>query len=267
MRDHPDHLLPDRNFLRGHLARELLEQQQAVRLAVQRERPVAHVEHLGLAADLDREQRVHAALDRLPQRRGGLREQLTELQALDLAARGEELPRGDVAEDDRVAGIRQHQRERRRLHDRVEQELPLVQVEPFLAQAIAEGIVLAGEVADLVAGRGGDAHAEVAVLEAADAVGHRADAAAPAVERAPREPDRGRQRGQQRDRPCEQPGIEQAVEREGGHRHEHGRDDDHQCDAAGQRPARARLAGHQLLPADVRPGSTADLSPSFSMRR
>src|SRR5207344_2063695 len=48
VRDHADHLLPDRDFLRRHFARELLEEQQAVRLAVQRERAVADVEDFGL---------------------------------------------------------------------------------------------------------------------------------------------------------------------------------------------------------------------------
>ena len=69
MRDHADHLLPGRHFLRIDLARELLEQQQAVRQGVQQEAALRHVIDLRLAAELEREQRVAAALDGLAQRR------------------------------------------------------------------------------------------------------------------------------------------------------------------------------------------------------
>ena len=49
VRDHADHLLPGRHFLRIDLARELLEQQQPVRQGVQQESPLRHVIHLRLA--------------------------------------------------------------------------------------------------------------------------------------------------------------------------------------------------------------------------
>ena len=81
---------------------------------------------------------------------GASRQQLAEADALDLAARAEELPRRDVAEDDVVVRVRQHERERRRLHDGVEQELALVQVQPLAPQAVAERVVLGRQVADLV---------------------------------------------------------------------------------------------------------------------
>ena len=182
VRDHADHLLPDRDFLRRHLARELLEEQQPVRLAVQRERPVADVEDLGLGPLRHREERVHAAVHGVAQRLRRLGHQIAEADALDLPPRAEELPRRDVAEDDVIVRVRQHERERRRLHDGVEQELALVEVQPLAPQAVAERVVLGREVADLVRPRRRHAHAEVAVAQAADAVGDRADAVAPAAE-------------------------------------------------------------------------------------
>ena len=161
-----------------------------MRLAVQRERPVADVEDLGLGALRHREERVHASVHRVAQRLRRILQQVAEADALDLAPRAEQLPRRDVAEDDVVVRVRQHERERRRLHDGVEQELALVEVEPLAAQAVAERVVLGREVADLVRPRRRDADAEVAVAQAPDAVGDGAQALAPAVEHAVREPGR-----------------------------------------------------------------------------
>ena len=50
VRDDADHALPDRDFLRVDLARELLQQPQPVRLAVQQELAVRDVEHLRIVA-------------------------------------------------------------------------------------------------------------------------------------------------------------------------------------------------------------------------
>ena len=68
--DDADHLLPGGHFLGVDLARELLEQQQPVRDRVEQEAALRDVVDLGFAADLEREQRVAAALDGLAQRRG-----------------------------------------------------------------------------------------------------------------------------------------------------------------------------------------------------
>ena len=100
-----------------------------------------------------REERVHAAVDRVAQRLRRILEQRLKLQSLDLAAGAEELARGDVAEDDRVVRVRQHERERRRLHHGIEQEFALVEVQALAPKAVAERVVLGREVADLVRAR------------------------------------------------------------------------------------------------------------------
>ena len=166
VRDDANDLFPDRDFLRRHLARQLLEQQQPVRLAVQRERPIADVKDFSLGTFGHREKRIHPALDGIAHRLRRASEDLSEFQALDLPPGAEELPCGDVAEDDRVVRVSQHQCKRRRLHDGIEQELALIEVEPFAPQAVAERVVLVGQVADFVGSRCRHAHAEVAVLEA-----------------------------------------------------------------------------------------------------
>ena len=61
VRDHADDLLPVADFLRGELARELLQQQQPMRLAFSRKRRCDEMVDLRLAGELDREQRVAAA--------------------------------------------------------------------------------------------------------------------------------------------------------------------------------------------------------------
>ncbi len=62
----------------------------------------------------------------------------------------EELARRDVGEHDRaVLGDEQH-RDRRVLHHRVEQELALDELEPLVAQHVAERVVRVDEVAHLV---------------------------------------------------------------------------------------------------------------------
>ena len=93
VRDDADHLLPGRHFLRIDLARELLEQQQPMRQGVQQEAALRHVVDLRLAAELEREQRVAAALDGLAQRRRRRLEVTREAFALELASLAEELAR------------------------------------------------------------------------------------------------------------------------------------------------------------------------------
>ena len=180
VRDDADHFLPRRHFLRIDLARELLEQQQPVRLGVQKEPPLRHVIDLRFAGQLEREQRVAAAFDGLAQRRGRDGEITRKTFAFELAALAEELARGRVAVEHGIAVVGEHQRERRGLYDRVEHELALVQALPFDAQAVAQAVIGVHELAHLVARGTGDAHAEIAVLDAGDAVGERPRHAAPA---------------------------------------------------------------------------------------
>ena len=180
VRDHADHLLPGRHFLRIDLARELLEQQQPVRQGVQQEAPLRDVIHLRLAGELEREQRVAAAFDGLAQRRGRRGEITREAFALELAALAEQLARGGVAVEHGVGVVGEHQRERRGLDDRVEHELALVEALAFDAQAVAQAVIGVHQLAHLVAGGARDAHAEIAVLDARDAIGERPRHAAPA---------------------------------------------------------------------------------------
>ena len=58
VRDHADDLLPGLHFLARQLARQLLQQVQAMRLAVEQEAALREVIDLGLALAFDREQRV-----------------------------------------------------------------------------------------------------------------------------------------------------------------------------------------------------------------
>src|SRR6185437_83880 len=58
VRDDANDLLPDDYFLRGELARELLEQQQLVRLAIEDEAAPREMVDLRLTRDLHREQRI-----------------------------------------------------------------------------------------------------------------------------------------------------------------------------------------------------------------
>ena len=58
VRDHADHFFPDRDFLRIHFARQLLQQPQAMRLAVQQELALRDVKNLRVAVQLGREQAV-----------------------------------------------------------------------------------------------------------------------------------------------------------------------------------------------------------------
>ena len=69
MRDDTDDLLPGFDFLTRKLACELLEQQQAMGHGVHDEAPLGDVVDLRLAAELQREQRIAAALDGFAQRR------------------------------------------------------------------------------------------------------------------------------------------------------------------------------------------------------
>ena len=121
-----------------------LKQQQPVRLAVQRERPVASVEDLRLVALRHREQRV--ARRRRPPRAarcGACSSSVAEAAGPRAcgparnSCRAAMLPKTMC-----VVRVREHERERRRLDHGVEQQLALVQVVPLAAQAVAERVVL-----------------------------------------------------------------------------------------------------------------------------
>ena len=266
--DHADHLLPDRHLLGRHLARQLLEEQQPVRLAVQREVAARQVEDVRLGAVVDREQRVRAALDRLAQRlrrtvpAGSRTSGLRACGPCGTAAGAAMLPKmitssglvstsasGVVCTTVSSSSSRWCRSSRSR-----RSRSPSV-----LYSVVRSPISSAAD--------GRHADAEVVVLQAADAVGHRADAAAPAGDHAPREPGRERdgheQRGAAREPRRGKVMLQREREGNGDDRH----DAENHGDAAGQRAAGARLVGHQPLLADVRPGSTGVLRPSFSMRR
>ena len=166
VRDDADHLLPGGDFLRIDLARELLEQQQAVGQRVQQEAALRHMVDLRLAGELEREQGVAAALDGLAQGCGRALQVAREALAFELAALREQLARGGVGVEHRVGVVGQHQRERRGLDDGVEHQLALIQALAFDAQPVAEAVVGGHEVAQLVLGGARHADAEVAVLQA-----------------------------------------------------------------------------------------------------
>ena len=151
VRDHADHLLPGRDFLRIDLARELLEQQQAMRHRVQQEAALRDVVDLGFAADLEREQRVAAAIDGFAQWRGRALQVTREPLAFELAALGEQPARAGVAVQHGVGIVGQHQRQRRGLDDGVEHQLALVQALSFDAQPVAETVVVGDQFAELIA--------------------------------------------------------------------------------------------------------------------
>ena len=199
------------------------------------------MEYFRLRALRHREQRVDAPVHRFPQRLRRARKQLLEAVAFDPAAGAEQLPGRDVAEHDLIIRIGQHQRERGRLDDRVEQELALVEVEPLAAQAVAERVVLGREVADLVRARRRDADAVVAVAQAPDGVRDRAQLPAPATEHAVREPQRERHRDQQGRGARQRRRLQPAVEGERDGRDDPGRRHDNHRDAAGERPPGARV--------------------------
>ena len=68
VRDDADLFLPHLDFVGAELARELLEQQQAVRHGVEQEPALRHVVDLRLTAQLQREQGIAATLDGFLQR-------------------------------------------------------------------------------------------------------------------------------------------------------------------------------------------------------
>ncbi len=188
------------HFLGGELARQLLEEQQLVRLAVEDEAAPGEVVDLGLAADLHGEQCVAVALERLAQRGGGFLEQRLEREPLELAAAAQELARGDVAVDDPAGGVGQRERERRRLQHRIEKELALVDVEPLAAQQVAEGVVGSDQLDELAAAARRDADAEITIAQPADATADGFEHARPRPRDAHRQPDdprRGEQQAEQ----------------------------------------------------------------------
>jgi hypothetical protein len=133
-----------------------------------------------LAGQLQREQGVAAAIDGFAKRRGGSVEVTREAFAFELAALAEQLARHDVAVEHRIGVVGEHQRERRGLYHGVEHQLTLVQALPLDAQAVSEAVIRGDQLPDLVLAHARDADAEIAVLDAGDAIGERTCRAAPA---------------------------------------------------------------------------------------
>jgi len=184
---------------------------------------------------------------------------ILESEMLELKASSQQTPRGDVAVDDTVRGIGQHQDERRRLNDRVQQQLPLVQIESLPAEQIAERVVGVDQLVELAAGAAADADAEVAVAEAHDAIANCGEHARPGLRSAAREPQRhGDGDEQSRERARNGPA-------EPGGRDGCGRRCDRSDDRVlGSETACERPALHQSCGGGP---SVSGLMPSFSMRR
>ena len=161
----------------------------------------------------------------------------------------------------RPADVRQHERERRGLDDRIEQQLALMQIQPLAPQQLAERVVGARRARRSSSSRGvADRNAEVVIAEARDAVRQRLHHVGPGPRGALREPhchghdehERCRQR-----QPRRQPASEQR-----------GDDTASQSRERRRRPRRVpRGTGAAVIsyPTMKRPASS--LRPSFSMRR
>jgi len=128
------------------------------------------VEGFLAAVHLHAEQGILAAVHRLAQRFGRIGQQLGEVQPDQGAAFVEQVPRGDVRVGDPADRIGQHQRHRRVLHHRVQQQLALHQVLALLAQGVPQRVVHADQLAQLVAPVDRDREGEIAVA----ITGHRA---------------------------------------------------------------------------------------------
>ena len=95
VRDHADHFLPGRDFLRIDLARELLEQQQPVRQGVQQEAPLRHVIDLRARRPSSSVNSVSPPRSMASRSGAGARVEVTrEAFAFELAALAEQLARG-----------------------------------------------------------------------------------------------------------------------------------------------------------------------------
>src|SRR5512146_1692236 len=120
-----DQLLPDTDFLPGELARDSLEQIEAMSLALQQKRALCQAKGLLDAFDLHLEQAVAPGLDGAPQRCGRLRDECGEILTEEAAARADEMPRREVRESDPAMAVDQNQGDGRVLGNRVEQPLAL----------------------------------------------------------------------------------------------------------------------------------------------
>lgn len=171
--DDPDDRLPDRDLLRGELARQALEQPQPMRPRVQQELPPGEAVHLALGSGAEGEERVAARRDRRAQLARLLVEQRAHLQTLEPAPGAQQLPRGEVAEHDAVGVAAQDERDGRGLQHRIEQQLARIQIEPLAAQRRAEAVVGLDPFAQLERHGGCDADAEIAVAQTVDPAAHR----------------------------------------------------------------------------------------------
>jgi hypothetical protein len=173
VREGADGPFPDVHLLAPQLGGEPLDQGEVVPPAVQLEDPAGHVEDLLLALLIEREERVPAARQSLPQPLGALGEDLSEGPPLVAAAGEEQLAGGAVDEDDAVPGVGQHDGGGGRLEDRLEEHLALDQGAPLVAQHVPHGVVELDQLAQLVAAIHGQVEAEVVVPVSLDPVAQR----------------------------------------------------------------------------------------------
>ncbi len=197
MADDADHPLPGRHLLARELAGHAADQAQPVRPALQAELALRKVEGFLAAVDGEAEEAVLAAGQRLLHGGGQLLAQRMEVAADQAAALGQQLARGNVGDDDALLHVGQQQGHGRVLHDGVEQQLALGQVLALFAQRMAQFVVQAHQLAELVLGRAGrDRHAVVAVAVAEHGAFERTQQALERRHPPGRQPDRqGQQQG------------------------------------------------------------------------
>ena len=94
----------------------------------------------------------------------------------------EEIARGAIGEDDATLMVRQHDRERRCLQHRLEQQFALQRFVSLLAKDVADLVVDRHQIADFVVAGDVKTEAEIAVCESAHAIDERAEISADATQ-------------------------------------------------------------------------------------
>ena len=278
---HADGALPDLDLLAPQLGRQALDEVEHVRLHVEVEHAARGPVGLLLALAAHGEERVARRVERLAQLAPAAGEHLGDHAALQACPRAQQVAGRAVAVDDAAVAVLQDDADGRALQDGVEQQLALVDVVPLGAQGVAHLVVERDQLAQLVVARGREAHAEVGVAEAADAVRERRQGPA-------RGGQRPADREQRQDVPADTPatntnsgcGTKNAAPprdgRGGGHVHAH--QQRHLAGDAEARPrgrtarsrgrGRGRFGRHRgsVCAAQER-GRRSRLMPSFSIRR
>ncbi len=168
------HFFPGLHFLATQFGRQLPQQDQFMRAAIQAERATCQMVNLFAVAFADREQAVAAALKRFLQWHRQYRQQRVDRIAFQFAAFVQQAPRRDIRINDRTGIHAQEHRDRRVLHHGIEQQFALHQVQALIAQRIAEIVVRLDQFADFIIAFPAYRKTVVAVAIAADGAGQRA---------------------------------------------------------------------------------------------